>query len=88
MGRPALLIPLPHAIDDHQTANARALSDRGAALMLRQADLSPRAVAATLAGYIGNPKRLAAMAAAASAAAQPQATARVADLCEELMRHD
>jgi UDP-N-acetylglucosamine--N-acetylmuramyl-(pentapeptide) pyrophosphoryl-undecaprenol N-acetylglucosamine transferase len=88
MGRPALLIPLPHAIDDHQTANARALSDRGAALMLRQADLSARDVAATLAGYISNPKRLAAMAAAASAAAQPQATARVADLCEELMCHD
>jgi len=88
MGRPSLLIPLPHAIDDHQTANARALSDRGAALMLRQAELSPKEVAATLAGYITNPRRLAAMAAAASAAAQPHATAQVADLCEELIRHD
>ena len=88
MGRPSLLIPLPHAIDDHQTANARALSDRGAALILRQAELSPKEVAATLAGYITNPRRLAAMAAAASAAAQPHATAQVADLCEELIRHD
>ncbi|MDP5065214.1 MAG: undecaprenyldiphospho-muramoylpentapeptide beta-N-acetylglucosaminyltransferase [Haliea sp.] len=88
MGRPALLIPLPHAIDDHQTANARALSDRGAALLLRQAELTAKDVAATLAGYISSPKRLAAMAAAASAAALPQATARVADLCEELIRND
>lgn len=88
MGRPALLIPLPGAIDDHQTGNARALSDRGAALLLRQSELQAKDLAATLAGYIAAPKRLAAMAHAAAAAAMPQATVQVADLCEELMRHD
>ncbi|MEQ9464413.1 MAG: undecaprenyldiphospho-muramoylpentapeptide beta-N-acetylglucosaminyltransferase [Haliea sp.] len=88
MGRPSLLIPLPHAIDDHQTANARSLSDRGAALLLRQAGLQAKGLAATLAGYISNPKLLASMAHAASAAALPKATSQLADLCEELMRHD
>ncbi|MEQ8802172.1 MAG: glycosyltransferase, partial [Haliea sp.] len=76
------------AIDDHQTGNARALSDRGAALLLRQSELQAKDLAATLAGYIAAPKRLAAMAHAAAAAALPQATVQVADLCEELMRHD
>lgn len=88
MGRPALLVPLPHAIDDHQTWNARALADRGGALLLRQGELQAQNLAAMLAGYIANPQRLAAMAAAASAAAQPQATARVCDACEELMRDE
>lgn len=88
MGRPALLIPLPNAIDDHQTGNARALSDRGAALLLRQSELQATDLAATLAGYIATPKRLAAMSHAAAAAALPRATVQVADLCEELMRHD
>lgn len=88
MGRPSLLVPLPSAIDDHQTANARALSDRGAALLLPQADLQASDLAATLAGYIASPKRLAAMAHAASAVALPKATEQVADICEELMRDD
>jgi UDP-N-acetylglucosamine--N-acetylmuramyl-(pentapeptide) pyrophosphoryl-undecaprenol N-acetylglucosamine transferase len=88
MGRPALLVPLPHAIDDHQTWNARALADRGGALLLRQDGLQAQNLAAMLAGYIANPQRLAAMAAAASAAAQPQATARVCDACEELLRDE
>ncbi|QIB66611.1 undecaprenyldiphospho-muramoylpentapeptide beta-N-acetylglucosaminyltransferase [Kineobactrum salinum] len=86
MGRPALLVPLPHAIDDHQTWNARALADRGGALLLRQGELQAQNLAAMLAGYIANPQRLAAMAAAASAAGQPQATVRVCDTCEELLR--
>jgi UDP-N-acetylglucosamine--N-acetylmuramyl-(pentapeptide) pyrophosphoryl-undecaprenol N-acetylglucosamine transferase len=88
MGRPSLLIPLPSAIDDHQTGNARALSDRGAALLLRQTEVNAKDLAATLAGYIATPRRLAAMAHAAAAAARPQATVQLADLCEELMRND
>lgn len=87
MGRPALLVPLPHAIDDHQTANARALSDRGAALLLRQAQLTASQVAGILADCIANPRRLAAMAAAAAAAARPRAAQDVADCVEELLNH-
>jgi UDP-N-acetylglucosamine--N-acetylmuramyl-(pentapeptide) pyrophosphoryl-undecaprenol N-acetylglucosamine transferase len=48
MGLPAIFIPLPTAIDDHQTANARYLTDNGAALLLKQSELNPR----TLAEYI------------------------------------
>jgi UDP-N-acetylglucosamine--N-acetylmuramyl-(pentapeptide) pyrophosphoryl-undecaprenol N-acetylglucosamine transferase len=87
MGRPAILVPLPHAIDDHQTANARSLTDCGGAVLLRQADLTADSLAQALRDCIARPSRLAAMAAAAQAAARPDATARVADCCEELI-HD
>lgn len=85
MGCPSILVPLPQAIDDHQTANARSLSDRGAAMLLRQADMTVEAVTASLQGYMGHPQILAGMAAAAAAAATPQAAARVSDFCEELI---
>ena len=87
MGRPAILVPLPHAIDDHQTANARSLTECGGAVLLRQADLTADSLAQALRDCIARPPRLAAMAAAAQAAARPDATARVADCCEELI-HD
>jgi UDP-N-acetylglucosamine--N-acetylmuramyl-(pentapeptide) pyrophosphoryl-undecaprenol N-acetylglucosamine transferase len=85
MGRPAILVPLPHAIDDHQTANARALSDCGGGILLRQSDMSADAVCTLLEAVIAEPQRLSRMAAAASAAAIPDAAARVSDYCEELM---
>lgn len=86
MGCPSILVPLPHAIDDHQTANARSLSDRGAAVLLRQADMTVGTLVASLRGYMTHPRMLARMAAAAAAAAMPDAAARVSDLCEELIR--
>lgn len=81
-GVAALFVPFPHAVDDHQTANARYLVDPGAALLIHQRDLSP----ARLAGEIESltRERLAAMAVRARALAKPDATARVADLCESL----
>jgi UDP-N-acetylglucosamine--N-acetylmuramyl-(pentapeptide) pyrophosphoryl-undecaprenol N-acetylglucosamine transferase len=85
MGRPSILVPLPHAIDDHQSANASSLSDRGAAILLRQSDMSADKLAGELLGYLKVPGQLAAMAGAASAAAKPGATAAVADCCEELI---
>ena len=85
MGRPSILVPLPHAIDDHQSANARFLSGRGAAMLLPQSELSPERLAATLQDFLAHPERLAAMAAAAGAAAAPDATSRVSDCCEELI---
>ena len=88
MGRPALLVPLPHAIDDHQTYNARALTDPGGGILLRQSELSADALAAILLSYLEHPQRLAAMAAAAAATGLPGATAAVADCCEELLSHD
>lgn len=85
MGRPAILIPLPQAIDDHQTYNARSLEQVGAALLLKQSDMTPVALADELQSFIKDPTRLASMAAAAAAAAKPDATALVCDCCEALI---
>jgi UDP-N-acetylglucosamine--N-acetylmuramyl-(pentapeptide) pyrophosphoryl-undecaprenol N-acetylglucosamine transferase len=85
MGRPAILVPLPHAIDDHQTANARALADRGGAILLRQSDMTAAGLASAVRAYTEFPERLRAMAAASRAVATPGATAAVADRCEELL---
>lgn len=62
-GRPSILVPLPSAIDDHQTANARALQDAAGALVMAQAAMTPAALAPVLAGLLQAPQRLAEMAA-------------------------
>ena len=85
MGRPAMLVPLPHAIDDHQSANARALTGRGGAMLLRQSEMSEGSVAAAWQSFLDDPHSLSTMAAAAQAAATPDAAERVCDYCEELM---
>jgi UDP-N-acetylglucosamine--N-acetylmuramyl-(pentapeptide) pyrophosphoryl-undecaprenol N-acetylglucosamine transferase len=85
MGRPAILVPLPHAIDDHQSANARALTDCDGGILLPQSEMTAESVYELLRELHGNPQRLSAMAAAAFAAATPDAAARVSDCCEELM---
>ena len=85
MGRPAILVPLPHAIDDHQTANARALTHCGAAALLRQSDMSESILIDMVLDYLRSPQRLSEMAAAAYAAATPDSAERVSDCCEELM---
>ncbi len=85
MGRPAILVPLPHAIDDHQSANARALTACGGATLLLQSDMNEDSVRDLLQDFLANPQRLSAMAAATFAAAIPDAAARVSDCCEELL---
>ena len=86
VGRPAILVPLPQAIDDHQTANARALTDCGGATRLCQRDLDARAVLSLLTAVSGQSTvAYLTMAAAAFAAAIPDAAERVSDCCEELM---
>ena len=84
-GRPAILVPLPGAIDDHQSANARALTDAGAAWAMPQADFSPSALSARLAALLAAPDTLAAAAAAAAGQARVDAAARLADLVEARM---
>lgn len=85
MGRPAILVPLPQAIDDHQTANARSLTDRGGAILLRQSEMNVASLVKILQGYLLQPQSLMAMATASLAAATPDATQRVSDCCEELL---
>lgn len=78
MGIPAIFIPLPTAIDDHQTANARYLTDAGAGLLLMQNALTP----VTLAEHISKAlKKLADMRVAARDCARLDATAVVAGYC-------
>jgi UDP-N-acetylglucosamine--N-acetylmuramyl-(pentapeptide) pyrophosphoryl-undecaprenol N-acetylglucosamine transferase len=84
-GRPSILVPLPHAIDDHQTANARALAEAGAAWLMPQPSFTPAALADRLAGLLADPAQLAAAASRAAACAHADAAARLADLVETLM---
>jgi UDP-N-acetylglucosamine--N-acetylmuramyl-(pentapeptide) pyrophosphoryl-undecaprenol N-acetylglucosamine transferase len=83
-GRPSILVPLPHAIDDHQTANARFLADAGAAVLLPQDQLAG-ALEHRLRELLAQPETLAAMARAALACARPRATQDLADLTEEML---
>jgi UDP-N-acetylglucosamine--N-acetylmuramyl-(pentapeptide) pyrophosphoryl-undecaprenol N-acetylglucosamine transferase len=86
IGRPAILVPLPNAIDNHQAHNAAWLAEAGGAVVLPQADMDAAAVAALVAELAASPARLASMAAAAVEAGSPRATAEVADICEEVRR--
>jgi len=83
-GVASVLVPFPHAVDDHQTGNARYLSDAGAAILLPQAELTPERLAALLSGFTR--AGLAEMALRARALARPDATRAVAQACVELAR--
>jgi UDP-N-acetylglucosamine--N-acetylmuramyl-(pentapeptide) pyrophosphoryl-undecaprenol N-acetylglucosamine transferase len=80
VGRPSILVPYPFATDDHQTANAAALDRSGGAWMIRQGDLKPERLAAQLEMVWRAPEVLAAAAAQARAAGQPDATEKLAAL--------
>ncbi len=85
MGRPSILVPLPHAIDNDQLANALRLDQAGGALCMEQKDLTPESLAEALARLLTNPAGLAAAASNAKALGRPDAVLRLADLVEELM---
>jgi len=79
---PSVLIPLKIATDDHQTLNARALSDAGAAEVIQEEALGVKSLAALLAGVLADPDGLERMSAAARGIAIPDAAVRLADLVE------
>jgi UDP-N-acetylglucosamine--N-acetylmuramyl-(pentapeptide) pyrophosphoryl-undecaprenol N-acetylglucosamine transferase len=81
-GRPAILVPLPGAIDDHQTANARALAG---ATMMPQSLFVPETLTARLQSLLAAPGTLAAAAARAAASGRPQAASELANLVEALV---
>jgi UDP-N-acetylglucosamine--N-acetylmuramyl-(pentapeptide) pyrophosphoryl-undecaprenol N-acetylglucosamine transferase len=80
IGRPSILIPLPHAIDQDQFANAGVLERAGGALRLVQEAFTPERLAGEIAALADAPQRLAAMAAAARSLGRPDAAERLADL--------
>lgn len=78
VGRPALLVPFPHAADDHQAKNALALAEAGGAVCLRQEHASIVRLASELESLLGDGARLASMAAASRAAGRPRAARDIA----------
>ncbi|MDQ1314668.1 MAG: UDP-N-acetylglucosamine--N-acetylmuramyl-(pentapeptide) pyrophosphoryl-undecaprenol [Pseudomonadota bacterium] len=81
-GVPAVLVPFPFAVDDHQTGNAEFLSDAGAAWLIQQKDLTAEKLAALIGGL--DRATLASMSEKAMNLAKPDATRQVANICEAL----
>jgi UDP-N-acetylglucosamine--N-acetylmuramyl-(pentapeptide) pyrophosphoryl-undecaprenol N-acetylglucosamine transferase len=80
IGRPAILVPLPHSLDQDQFVNAGVLADAGGALRIEQHDLTPERLAAEIAGLAADPARLSRMAQAAKSAGTTDAAERLADM--------
>lgn len=86
IGRPAILVPLPGALDQDQAANAALLADTGAALMLPQTEFTPQRLAEELTTRLADPEGLTKAAQAAKSAGIPDAAERLADLVMRLAR--
>lgn len=85
LGKPSILIPYPHAADDHQTYNARMLSDAGGAMIIKQNDLDPERLAGVLIGFMEDRTSLEKMGEQAGKAARPDAAKDIADQIEEMI---
>jgi UDP-N-acetylglucosamine--N-acetylmuramyl-(pentapeptide) pyrophosphoryl-undecaprenol N-acetylglucosamine transferase len=86
-GRPAVLIPLPSATDDHQTANAREMARAGGARTIAQTKFTPVELAKQMQKLALDPAALANAAARARAVGKPDAARALADLVERIGRH-
>ena len=84
-GRPAILVPFPHAADDHQRMNAEAVRDAGAAVMIQDSELEGARLAAEIESLASDPARRTRMAAAGKTLAQPDAARRIADVADLLL---
>ena len=85
-GLPALFVPYPAAVDDHQTANARPMADAGAAVILDESVLSPQVLAGQLGDWLTSREALLARAERARSLARPAALKRITELCLEQVR--
>jgi UDP-N-acetylglucosamine--N-acetylmuramyl-(pentapeptide) pyrophosphoryl-undecaprenol N-acetylglucosamine transferase len=79
IGRPSVLVPYPHAADDHQTKNAEALARAGAAVAIAESALDEAGLASTLGALIQDAERRGAMARAAREHGRPEAAASIVD---------
>jgi UDP-N-acetylglucosamine--N-acetylmuramyl-(pentapeptide) pyrophosphoryl-undecaprenol N-acetylglucosamine transferase len=84
IGRPSLLVPYAHAMDDHQTANAQALAHAGGAEVIAQDKFTPERVAMAFKDLLADPAQLADMAAHARSVGRPLAAQALADLVERV----
>ena len=85
IGRPAVLVPYPHAMDDHQTANARAVDEAGGAWLMPQPAFTPEALAQRLETLLTLPESAAQVAGRARALGRPEAAAHLADAAESVL---
>ena len=84
IGRPSILVPLAIAMDDHQTGNARALSDAGAAIRIGENDFTPARLSEALKPLLEDSGKLAAMAARAKGRVKAEAASALADLVDKI----
>ena len=80
----SILVPFPHATDDHQAVNAKALVDAGAAVMFREGELTGERLAATIRELKNDPARLAKMEKAAGNLGRPEASGEIAAVLQQL----
>jgi len=85
-GLASVLVPYPYAVDDHQTANARYLSDQGAAVLVSQSDLNVSAIVELLCGFDKDRFRLVEMGNRARRGSFPDATVDIGNICMEAAR--
>jgi UDP-N-acetylglucosamine--N-acetylmuramyl-(pentapeptide) pyrophosphoryl-undecaprenol N-acetylglucosamine transferase len=81
VGLPALFVPFPGAVDDHQTANARPMADAGAAVIIDESMLTATVLAGQLREWLSSREQLSTKAIAARELAKPKALARITELC-------
>ena len=79
LGKPSILVPFPHATDNHQEQNARAFEEAGAAVVILDGELTGEGLAKTVTTLLGEPGRLNSMAAAARSLARPGAAEVIAE---------
>jgi UDP-N-acetylglucosamine--N-acetylmuramyl-(pentapeptide) pyrophosphoryl-undecaprenol N-acetylglucosamine transferase len=87
-GKPAVLVPLPTAADDHQRRNAEVMADAGAARVLLEPDLTPSQLQGTLSDLLAQPEQLKTMAENARSLAHPDAAEQIARMAMALARRD
>ncbi len=83
--KPSILVPFPHAADNHQEVNARSLADGGAAVLIRQSDLTPESLARAAGELLMDQNRLRLMAEAAARVARPDAASDILQDCLRLV---
>ena len=81
-GSAAIFVPYPHAVDDHQTHNARYLADQGGAVIIQQHDLEIESLAQQITALANDKNRIIEMATIAKSLAKPKATEQVAEYCK------
>ena len=87
LGLPAILVPYPHAANDHQTLNAQTMVDAGAAVLVADGDLTGVRLSKVLKELMEDPPRLQKMGGRAAALAKPEAAQKIVTFCYKMAGH-